>query len=373
MFKIQTLNNISAFGLEKLPADLYEVSDTCENPDAYILRSYKMHDLDVPASVLAAARAGAGTNNIPSEDYAAKGIVVFNTPGANANAVKELVIIGMLLASRNIAPAIEFTAALTGEGAEFDKAVEGGKKKFAGSEISGKTLGVIGLGAIGGRVASAAYALGMKVVGYDPVISPDAVHDLDGDVRKVDTLEELFDAADFITVHVPLIGSTKGMVNAALLARMKPTGVVCNFSRGPIVDEEAMLAALDAGKLRSYVCDFPSPTLQGNPKVVALPHLGASTNEAEDNCAMMAADELRAYLEDGNIINSVNYPNMFWDRTGEKRVCVLSSASAAGAVVTALPGAHSSQRGAVAYTIADGADPAAVEGIEGVYRVRVLD
>ena len=308
MYKIATLNNISPLGLDRLPKDRYEIGNDLVDPDAYIMRSFKMHGMEVPASVVAVARAGAGTNNIPVDEYAKAGIVVFNTPGANANAVKELVLAGMLVGARNISKGATFADGLEGTDEEITKAVEAGKKNFVGFELPGKTLGVIGLGAIGGGVANSAVALGMNVIGYDPAITINHAWNLSSSVERVNDVDEIFKRADVVTVHVPLIEQTKNLVNAERLAMMKPNGTVLNFARGGIVDDAAIVEALNAGRLGAYVCDFPSNTLKGCAKVLALPHLGASTNEAEDNCAVMAAQELRDYLENGNITNSVNFP-----------------------------------------------------------------
>jgi len=389
MYKIQTLNNISPLGLARLPKDNYEVGGEFEAPDAYILRSFKMQGMEVPASVVAVARAGAGTNNIPVDEYAKKGIVVFNTPGANANAVKELVLAGMLVGARNISQAAAFARSLEGTDEEITKAVEAGKKNFVGFELPGKTLGVIGLGAIGGGVANSAVALGMHVIGYDPAITINAAWNLSSQVERVNDVEEIFKRADVVTVHVPLIEATKGLVNADRLAMMRPNATILNFARAGIVDDAAITEALDAGKLGSYVCDFPSNALKGNPRVLALPHLGASTNEAEDNCAVMAAQELRDYLENGNITNSVNFPEaqLHAKEAGEARLAIASdngpdtvakltgAISAAGLAVRHM--VHKS-RGDLDYTLIDVPAPVPADvadnlrSLPGVRNVRVI-
>ena len=389
MFKIQTLNNISPLGLNRFPKDRYECGNSFEAPDAYILRSFKMHGMEVPPSVVAVARAGAGTNNIPVDEYAKKGIVVFNTPGANANAVKELVLAGMLVGARNIAQGAGFARGLAGTDEEITKAVESGKKNFVGFELPGKTLGVIGLGAIGGGVANSAVALGMNVIGYDPAITINHAWNLSSKVERVNDVDEIFKRADVVTVHVPLIEPTRNLVNAERLAMMKPNGTILNFARGGIVDDVAIVEALNAGKLGAYVCDFPSNALMSCPKVLALPHLGASTNEAEDNCAVMAAQELRDFLENGNITNSVNFPEaqLHAIEAGESRLCVASdnapdtisklsgAISAAGLAIAHM--VHKS-RGDLDYTLIDipGAiAPEVADGLRalaGVRSVRVI-
>jgi len=308
-FRIKTLNAISPVGLDRLPADAYEVGPDVADPHALLLRSAELHGVAIPDGLLAVARAGAGTNNIPIPDYSARGIPVFNTPGANANAVKELTIAAILLAARNIIDGAAFAHRLDGDAATMNEAVEKGKKQFVGFELPGRTLAVIGLGAIGVEVANTASALGMKVLGYDPAVTVENAWKLSPLVERVTSPEQLLRRADIVTVHVPLQPATKGLIGADQLALVKPSTVLINFSRAPIVDEAAVVAALEEGRLRGYVCDFPSPALNKRPKVVTLPHLGASTEEAEENCARMAADQLRAYLENGVIVNSVNFPN----------------------------------------------------------------
>ena len=308
MFKILTLNNIAVEGLRRLPRSRYEVTSEVTHPDAILLRSHKMHDMDIPASVSAIGRAGAGTNNIPVDEMSARGVPVFNTPGANANAVKELTIAGMLIGARNLCQASEYVAALEETGDALNKVVEAGKKQFVGFELPGKTLGVIGLGAIGVEVANAALSLGMKVVGFDPAITVQNAWQLSSGVEQADTLDQLFQHADFVTLHVPLMEATRNIVNADRLQLMKDGAVLVNFARDGIVDDAAAIAALDSGKLHSFVTDFPTPELIKNPKAIALPHLGASTVEAEENCAIMVADNVKDYLENGNIRFSVNFP-----------------------------------------------------------------
>lgn len=385
---IKTYNAISPIGLGRLPQDTYTVGPDVENPVAILVRSAKLHDEPIGESVLAVARAGAGTNNIPVAELSARGIPVFNTPGANANAVKELVLAGMLLAARNIVPAWDFAHALRGEDSAIDKEVEAGKKRFAGFELPGRTLGVIGLGAIGVQVANAALALGMKVLGYDPQLTVRHAWQLSADVEQATDLDELFTRSDVVTVHVPLVEGTKGLVNADRLAKMKPAPVLLNFARGGIVDETAVLSALDDGRLRAYVCDFPSSALNSHPKVVALPHLGASTGEAEENCAVMAAEELRDFIADGTIRNSVNFPDAKLPRgAGTTRLSIANSnvPNMVGQISTILAEAGlniadllNKSRGELAYTLIDVEGEVTPEvhtrlaSIEGVLRARVL-
>lgn len=323
--RIQTLNAISPVGLSRLPADEFEVGRELENPHALLLRSANLHEREIPSSVLAVARAGAGTNNIPVAELSARGIPVFNTPGANANAVKELVLAGALLAARGIFPAGVFVRELPGSDHDIEQAVENGKKQFVGIELPGRTMGVIGLGAIGVLVANAALSLGMKVVGYDPAITVEHAWKLSADVQRADSVDDVVRAADFLTVHVPLVEATRSLISTQRLAMMKSTGVLLNFARAGIVDERAVVEALDEGMLRAYVCDFPSQTLNRHPKVMALPHLGASTVEAEENCAAMAADQLRDYLSSGQIRNSVNLPEVALPRVpGRSRLVIVN-------------------------------------------------
>jgi D-3-phosphoglycerate dehydrogenase len=322
MFTIKTINNISAKGLDRLPADLYSVSPDVENPDAIILRSQNLHDMEIPSSLKAVGRAGAGTNNVPVERLGEQGIVVFNAPGANANAVKELVIAGMLLACRNICQAWQYTANVQGTDEEQNKAVEAGKKKYVGFELPGRTLGVVGLGAIGVEIANAALALGMRVVGFDPTITVKSAWKMSAEVEEMASVDELLKEADFVTLHVPLIDATKDLLNSQRIATMKDGAVILNFARQGIVNDDAVLAAIASGKLHAYVCDFPSEKLKRNERVITLPHLGASTVEAEENCAMMIADQLKDFLENGNIKNAVNFPAVKLPRGGKTRVAI---------------------------------------------------
>ncbi len=325
MQKIKTYNAISSKGLDKLGEQGYEYGEDISEPDAIMLRSFKLHDVPVASSVKAVGRAGAGVNNIPVDKMSERGIVVFNAPGANANAVKELVIAGMLMACRNLIPAWSYTSSLSGTDEEVNKAVEAGKKKFAGFELPGKTLGVIGLGAIGAQVANAADSLGMKVIGYDPTITVQNAWQLSANVQQMHSTEELFSQADFITFHVPLIDATRNMLNRDSIGQLKKGSVILNFARHGIVDDEAMLSAINDGIVSAYVCDFPSNLLSGQPGVITLPHLGASTAEAEDNCAQMIADQLIDFLENGNIRNSVNFPNIKLAKRGEYRLAIANS------------------------------------------------
>jgi len=320
MFNIKTINNISDKGLSRLPTDTYAVSPETDNPDAIILRSQKLHDMDIPSNLKVVGRAGAGTNNVPVERLGEEGIVVFNAPGANANAVKELVICGMLLACRNICQAWQYAANVEGSDEEQNKAVEAGKKKYVGYELPGRTLGVVGLGAIGVEIANAAVALGMRVVGFDPTITVKSAWKMSSDVEEMASIEELLKQADFVSFHVPLIDATINLLNAERIAGMKDGSVILNFARNGVVDDDAVLAALESGKTGAYVCDFPAQKLKDNDRVITLPHLGASTAEAEENCAMMVADQIKDFLENGNIKNSVNFPVVKLPRGGKARV-----------------------------------------------------
>ncbi len=386
-FHILTLNKIAAAGLKRLPAARYVAGSDVAAPDAILVRSHNMHEMEIPAGVLAIARAGAGTNNVPVKKMSERGVPVFNAPGANANAVKELVITGMLLASRNIVPALQFTAGLQGDATTMHKLVEDGKKEFAGTELSGRTLGIVGLGAIGRLVANAAIGLGMKVIGYDPEITVDAAWSLSSQVRKAHSLEDLLKHSDFITLHVPLLDATRHLINAERVAGMKAGSVLLNFSRDAIVDEAAVLAGLDAQHLRCYVCDFPSGNTIGHAGIIALPHLGASTAEAEENCAVMVAEQLREYLENGNISNSVNFPNVSMPRESAARLAVANSnvPNMLGQISSALAAAGinihnmmNKSRGEMAYTLVDtdSAPPSAliaqIAAIPGVLKVRAL-
>ena len=387
-FRILTLNNISTRGLERLPRDRYEIASDIGRPDAVLLRSADMHKMELPESVRAVARAGAGTNNVPIAALSKRGIPVFNTPGANANAVKELVLAGMLLSARNIGPAWLFARGLSGDDAAIDVAVEKGKKNFVGFELPGKTLGIIGLGAIGVAVANSALALGMNVLGYDPQITVQRAWQLSASVQQALSLDDLFSRCDIITVHVPLNEHTKGLVNALRLALMRKGGIILNFARAGTVDDAAVIAALDSGHLHGYVNDFPKNGLKDHPKVITLPHLGASTNEAEENCAVMAADQLRDFLENGNIRNSVNFPEAVLAKLpGTTRLAIANSnvPNMVGQISTCLAADKvniadllNKSRGELAYTLidADGSidesTVAKIRSIEGVLSARVV-
>ncbi len=320
MFNVKTINNISDKGLSRLPADTYSVSPDLDDPDAIILRSQNLHDMEIPANLKVVGRAGAGTNNVPVEKLGDEGVVVFNAPGANANAVKELVIAGMLLACRNICQAWQYAENVQGTDEEQNKAVEAGKKKYVGYELPGRTLGVVGLGAIGVEIANVAVALGMRVVGFDPTITVKSAWKMSADVEEMENVDQLLQEADFVTFHVPLVDATKDLLNADRIASMKDGAVILNFARHGIVNDDAVLAALESGKLNAYVCDFPAEKLKRNEQVITLPHLGASTAEAEENCAMMIADQIKDFLQNGNIKNSVNFPAVKLPRGGKSRV-----------------------------------------------------
>ncbi|HHA19741.1 MAG TPA: 3-phosphoglycerate dehydrogenase [Methylophaga sp.] len=388
MFKVLTLNNISVTGLDRLSRENYEIASEIQHPDAVLVRSFKMHDWDVPESLQAIGRAGAGVNNIPVDTMTAKGIPVFNAPGANSNAVQELVLTGMLLSARNICPAWEFAKQLEGDDPEITKQVEAGKKNFVGFELPGKTLGVIGLGAIGIKIANTAIALGMRVIGYDPKITVQGAWKLSHEVEQASSVDDLLCHCDFVTFHVPLVEATKNMINAERLVNMRDNVTILNFSRGGIVNDEAVVAALDNGKVHAYVCDFPSNLLKQHPKVVTLPHLGASTMEAEDNCAIMVADQIKDYLENGNISNSVNFPTIKMAKLPEQfRLTVahdniphiLSSVTnaIANAEINILDMLNKSLNDA-AYTLIDTESElsesviAEIEAIDGVLNVRCL-
>ena len=322
MKKIRTYNNIAAKGLTKFPADSYFVDAACETPDAILLRSHKLHDEVLPESVLAIARAGAGVNNIPVADYTPQGIVVFNTPGANANAVKELVLASLLLSSRGITQSMNYVDSLAAEtdAAKLHKKVEAGKKQYGGSELEGKTLGVVGLGAIGAKIANLALSLGMKVIGYDPKLSVEAAWQLSSNVKRAANLNSLLARSDYVTLHVPMIEATRGLMNNDAFSAIKEGAKLINLARGELVEETAVISALNSGKLASYIADFPSEALIAHEKVILFPHLGASTVEAEENCAEMGADQLIDFLDNGNIINSVNFPAVSMERTTGYRV-----------------------------------------------------
>ena len=385
MFRIATLNNISQNGLKRLPAERYRIVDSLADADAVLLRSADMHALDIPASVLAIARAGAGTNNIPVAAMSKRGVPVFNAPGANANAVKELVIAGMLLSARNIADALAFTATLPAEGGE--ELMEKEKKRFVGGELIGRTLGVIGLGAIGVRVANAARALGMRVIGFDPHMTVEGAWALSSDVIKAGSMNEVYAGSDFISFHVPLNDATRGSFALASLDVVKPGVVLLNFSRDGIVAHDAIQAGLGDGRIGRYVTDFPKPEYRGNPRVIGLPHLGASTAEAEENCALMVVDQLREFLENGNVVNSVNFPTTRMHRAGKARICVANAnkpnmigqlSATLGAAGINIAQMHNASRGDHAYNLVDvdnEVGPAVVEqlrAIDGVLSVRVI-
>ena len=381
MYNILKLNKIAAIGTDRLGAN-YNCVDECDAPEGILVRSAAMHDMELPESLLAVARAGAGVNNIPLDKCAEKGICVFNTPGANANAVKELVLCGMLLASRKVAQGIAWNKTLADD-AGCLKTVEKGKSQFVGPEIMGKTLGVVGMGAIGILVANAALALGMKVIGYDPFLSEAGKAKLEGGVIIVDTLEDIYADSDYITLHLPLNDGTRGMINNETIGKMKDGVRILNFARDGLVKSKDIIAALGSGKMAAYVTDFATQDLLTVDGVVAIPHLGASTPESEDNCAVMAADEIKDYLENGNIKNSVNFPNVSMPRTGENRFCVFHSNTPK--IISQLleliggnvENMENKSRGDYAYTIIDvtGANTdaeSAIKSIDGVIRVREL-
>lgn len=388
-FKIQTLNNISPVGLERLPREQYEVASEIGHPDAIMVRSADMHSMEIPDSVKAIGRAGAGVNNIPVDAMSDRGVPVFNAPGANANAVKELVLAGLFLAARNIVQAWDYVQKLDGDDADLHKQVEAGKKQYKGIELPGRSLGVIGLGAIGVNVANAAHDLGMSVQGYDPAMSVLNAWRLNAGVSEAVSVDELLSKSEFVSLHVPLVDDTRGLIDAKRLRLMREDAVLLNFSRDAIVDEQAVIEALDAGRLRYYVCDFPTAAIKNHPRVIALPHLGASTDEAEDNCAVMVAEQLREYLEVGNIRNSVNFPEAIMPPTeGSFRICVVNAnvPNMVGQISSALARhelniadlLNKSKKG-IAYTLVDvdSKVPASVldeiRGIEGVLSVRYLN
>jgi len=387
MYKILTLNNISVAGLDRLPRDRYEAASEITRPDAILVRSADMHDMEVPKTVQAIGRAGAGVNNIPIARMTERGVPVFNAPGANANAVKELVIAGMLLAARNIPQAWSFARGLTGDDNSVHQAVESGKKQFVGFELPGRTLGIIGLGAVGVQVANTARALGMKVIGYDPTITVRRAWQLEAEVGQAASVDDLVRRADFVSFHVPLTDETRGMINAERMKHMKAGGVLLNFSRDGIIDDAAAVAALDGGTLHAYVCDFPNNLLKDHPRVVTLPHIGASTHEAQENCAVMVAGQVREWLEDGNVHNSVNFPEINLPRNGGYRLAVVNNnvPNMVGQVSTdlALVGLNildmlNRSRGTVAVTLIDvDREPpeetvAKIQAIDGVLSVRCL-
>ncbi len=386
-FRILTLNQIAPIGLKRLPEAHYVSGKELTDPDAILVRSQDMHAMTIPASVKAIARAGAGTNNIPVAAMSQRGVPVFNAPGANANAVKELVLAGMLLAARNIGPALDFVRGLSGDDKALHEKVEEGKKHFAGIELPGHTLGVVGLGKIGALVADAGIKLGMNVMGFDPEITVDAAWSLPAQVRKAHSLEELLRAAQFLTVHVPLVPATKRLIDARRLDLLPPGAILLNFARAEVVDDAAVAQALETRRLKYYICDFPAERLQGKPGVVALPHLGASTREAEDNSAVMVVDQLRDYLEHGNIQNAVNLPGVVMSRESPFRLGIANSnvPNMVGQISTALAAAGlnihnmlNKSKGDLAYTLVDVDSPVTpeviqqIKAITGVLSVRYL-
>ncbi len=387
MYKILTLNNISPVGLEHFPRDSYEVASEIQHPDAILVRSGNMHEMDIPPSVQAIGRAGAGVNNIPVARMSQAGIPVFNAPGANANAVKELVIAGMLMASRNLCQAWDFARTLEGDDATIHKAVESGKKQFVGFELPGKTLGVIGLGAIGVQVANGALALGMNVSGYDPAITVKRAWEMSSQVHQATSIEDLLANVDYVSFHVPLVDETRYMINRERLKRIRKGLVILNFSRDGVVDDQAVLEAIDAGRVYAYVCDFPGNLLKNHNRVITLPHLGASTVQAEENCAVMVAEQVREYLENGNVRNSVNFPELFMPRNEGFRVAIVNEnvPNMLGQISTCMAQAGlnildmlNKSRGDLAYTLVD-VDTAPAQqcltdiaAIKGVLKVRAL-
>ena len=387
MYKILTLNNIAVAGLRRLPRERYEVASEIAHPDAIILRSHNMHDMDIADSVAVVGRAGAGVNNIPIDKLTGQGVPVFNAPGANSNAVKELAMAGLLLAARNICPAWEYVRDLRDAGEDLDQKVEAGKKQFVGFELPGRTLGVVGLGAIGVEVANVALSLGMKVAGFDPQITVRRAWQLSSGVEQTETLDHLFKKSDAVSVHVPLVNGTRGLVNRERLALMRKGGVLVNFSRGAVVDNDAVLESLDSGHLHAYVCDFPTPELIAHPQVIALPHLGASTVEAEENCAIMVAENVKDYLENGNIRHSVNFPEAIMPRADAWRITIANAnvPNMVGQISTSLADAGlniedllNKSLGEVAYTVVDLDGPVpektlqALRQIDGVLALRNL-
>ncbi|MEO5697912.1 MAG: phosphoglycerate dehydrogenase [Burkholderiaceae bacterium] len=386
-FKVLVLNQIAANGLKRLPAERYEAGPDVDAPDAILMRSADLHAMQIPSSVLAVARAGAGTNNIPVAALSARGVPVFNAPGGNANAVKELVLAAMLLCARNLAPALRFVAALDPAAAGMHARVEAGKKAFAGTELAGQTLGIVGLGKVGCLVADAAIKLGMKVYGHDPHITVDSAWSLPAQVKKAASVADVLRHADFVTLHVPLIDATRDLLHAENLALMRPGAVLLNFSRDAIVNQTAVLGALDAKRLSWYACDFPSPALHAHPRVVALPHLGASTAEAEENCAVMVVDQLRDCLEHGNVDNAVNFPAVSMGRESAYRIAIANAnvPNMLGQISTAMANAGlnihnmvNKSRGEMAYTLVDVDSPVSpgvlgtLRAIDGVLSVRYL-
>ncbi len=387
MFKIQTLNKISSTGLSLLPLDNYESASEILNPDAILVRSFKMHDMELPESLLAIGRAGAGVNNIPVDKCSENGVVVFNTPGANANAVKELVLSSLFLSSRDIVGGIEWARTLIGEGDEVPKLVEKGKSSFVGPEIAGKTLGIIGLGAIGRLVANAAESLGMKVIGYDPYISVDAAWGLSQYVKKAKGFEHLFSHSDYVSLHLPLTDDTKNMIDKSKFKMMKDGVRILNFARGGLIHENDLIEALDSGKVACLVTDFPNENMLKHEKIIGIPHLGASTPESESNCAVMAVNQVRDYLENGNIRNSVNFPEADMPRNGSCRLCIVNQniPKMVGQITTVLANENinieemlNRHHMGLAYNIIDVDQKVTedqikkIKSIEGVIRVRAI-
>lgn len=387
MFRIKTLNQISVKGLDRFPREKYEISSDMGEPQAILLRSFDMQNMEIPESVWAVGRAGAGVNNVPVAKLTGRGVPVFNTPGANANAVKELVIAGLLLACRNILPAWDFARRLEGDDPTLNTLVEKGKSQFSGFELQGETLGVIGLGAIGVKVANAALGLGMHVVGYDPTITVRRAWELSSRVKQAESVDELLSHSRFVTVHVPLLTETKGLLNTARIQMMQTGSVILNFSREGVVDNRAILDALNHKKLYAYVTDFPVGAIKNHPQVIALPHLGASTEQAEENCAMMAVDQIRDYLEYGVIRNSVNFPEVLLQKAEGARLAIANQniPNMVGQISTILGGAgvnildmFNKSRGEIAYTLIDtnqDVPPAVlnkIERVEGILKVRVI-
>ncbi|MBL8344180.1 MAG: phosphoglycerate dehydrogenase [Rubrivivax sp.] len=384
---ILVLNAISASGLSRLPAERYRVGKDITDPAAVLVRSADMHKMVIPASVRAIGRAGAGTNNIPLAAMSERGVPVFNAPGANANAVKELVLAGLLMAARNITPALAFVGGLKADTPELDKAIEDGKKSFAGFELAGHTLGIVGLGKIGCLVADAAIKLGMQVLGYDPDITVDAAWSLPSQVKRAASVNEVLRSAHFVTLHVPLVEATRHLVNDANIGLMREGAVLLNFSREGVVSDVAMLEALASGRLAYYVCDFPGAATLGHPRIVALPHLGASTREAEENCAIMVVDQLRDYLEHGHVANAVNFPSVSMERESRFRIAIANSnvPNMLGQISTTMAKAGlnihnmvNKSRGPMAYTLVDIDSPVgdsvlgSLADIQGVLSVRYL-
>jgi D-3-phosphoglycerate dehydrogenase len=385
--RIRTYNQISPHGLARFPAARFTVGKGVGDPDAIVLRSHDLHGESIPACVKAIGRAGAGTNNIPVAEMSKRGVPVFNAPGANANAVKELVLTAMLMAARNVHPALRYVASLDPAAPDLEAKVEDGKKQFAGVELPGRTLGIVGLGAIGSLVADTAIKLGMKVIGYDPDITVDAAWRLPSTVRRAHSIEEVLKHADFVSLHIPLLPVTRHLVDETRVGLMKPHSVLLNFARDAVVDERAVAAALRAGRLRAYLCDFPSPLLLAEPNVVALPHLGASTHEAEENCAVMVVDQVREFLEHGTIHNAVNFPAVEMARESPYRVAIANAnvpnmlGQISGTMAKAGLNIHNmvnKSRGETAYTLVDVDSPVGeglvrtLADIEGVLAVRAI-